>query len=279
MRCVGVGLVVAAGVLAAPAVRAQQAPPAEAREEARERAALLAQHLPDAVTARSFVLLPPLVILSGGAMAAIGIGARWPGAVAGGVLALGGGVGFYFMPEQRNYELVGATAMASSGLLYLSLPLQAPHNRWTIPIGAGHLAMSALGFINFAYSTNPGRTRLQRDLQRVRTPAARSRLSVEELRQIERDMYATDFFVSQWAMGLPLIVGSVVASAPLFDSDVAGRDKPLIGAIAGATLVEGLAISFAQTPAAQYRSSLEKAGLWVDWGVGLGGISATGTFD
>jgi hypothetical protein len=279
MRCVGVGLVVAARVLAASTAHAQQAPPSEAREEARERAALLAQQLPDAVKARSFVALPPLLILSGGVMVAMGIGARWPGAVAGGALALGGGVGFYFMPEQRNYELLGATAMASTGLYYLSLPLPAPHNRWQIPIGAGHLAMSALGFINFAYSSHPGRTRLQRDLERVRTPAARSNLSVEELRQIERDLYATDFFVPQWAMGLPLIVGSLMGSAPLFDADVAGRDKPLIGVIAGTTLIEGLAISLAQTPAAQYRSSLENAGLWVDWRVGPAGISANGSFD
>jgi hypothetical protein len=279
MRCVGVGLLVAVGVLSAGAARAQQAAPGEAREEARERAALLAQHLPDAVRARSLVLLPPLMIFSGGAMGAIGIAARWPGAVAGGAVALGGGVGFYFMAEQRNYELIGATAAASSGLFYLSLPLSEPHNRWQIPIGAGNLAMSALGFINFAYSTNPGRTRLHRDLERVRTPAARSNLSVDELRQIERDLYATDFFVPQWALGLPLILGGVVASAPLFDRDVAGRDKPLIGAIAGATLIEGLAISFVQTPAAQYRSSLQKAGLWVDWGVGPSGISVTGTFD
>ena len=70
-----------------------------------------------------------------------------------------------------------------------------------------------------------------------------------------------------------------MASAPLLDGDVARRDKPLIGVIAGATLIEGLAISLAQTPAAQYRSSLEKAGLWVDWGVGPGGISVNGSFD
>jgi len=278
MRRVGAGLV-AAGILAAPAARAQQAAPREGREEARERAALLAQHLPDAVHARSLVLLPPLMIVSGAAMGAIGIGARWPGAVAGGALALGGGVGFYLMPEQRNYELIGATAAASSGLLYLSLPLEQPHPRWQIPIGGGFLAMSALGFINFAYSTNPGRTRLQRDWQRVRTPAARSHLSIEELRQIESDLYATDFFVPQWALGLPLILGSVVALAPLFDRDVAARDKPLVGAIAGASLIEGVAISFVQTPAAQYRGSLRNAGLWVDWGVGPGGISATGTFE
>jgi len=265
--------------LATGSARAQQAPADEAKAEARERAALLAQALPDAVHARSLVALPPLVIVSGGAMGALGVAARSPLMVAGGAVALGGGVGFYLMPEQRNYELLAATAAASSGLLYSSFDLAEPHRRWQIPVSAGWFATSALGFVNFAYSTNPGRTRLLRDLQRVRTPAARSSLDVEELRQIERDLYATDFFVPQWAMGLPLALSGVVALAPVFDRDVSARDRPLIGMIAGATLLQGLVISFVQTPAAQYRSSLEKAGLWLKWGVGPGGVSVVGSFD
>jgi hypothetical protein len=268
-----------AGGLATRPAQAQQAPAGEAQAEARERAALLAQSLPDAVRARSLVALPPLLIVTGGGMGALGVAARSPAIVAGGALALGGGVGFYFMPEQRNYELLTATAAASSGLFYLGLDFPSPHQRWQIPVSVGWFATSALGFVNLAYGTNPGKTRLLRDLERVRTPAARSSLSVEELRQIERDLYATDFFVPQWAMGLPLIVSSVLASAPVFDSDVSSRNKPLIGVIAGATLLQGLAISFVETPAAQYRSSLQKAGLWVKWGVGPDGVSVSGSFD
>jgi hypothetical protein len=183
------------------------------------------------------------------------------------------------MPEQRNYELLAATAAASSGLLYLSFDLPDPHRRWQIPISAGWFATSALGFVNFGYSTNPGRARLLRDLERVRSPAARASLDVDELRQIERDLYATDFFAPQWAMGLPLALSGVIASAPVFDGDVSTREKPLIGVIAAASLLQGLAISFVQTPASQYRSSLQKAGLWVKWGVGPSGVSVIGTFD
>jgi hypothetical protein len=258
---------------------AQQAPPGEAKAEARERAALLAQVLPDAVRMRSQVALPPLMIAVGGTMGGLGVAGRWPLAVAGGAVALGGGVGFYLMPEQRNYELLSATASASAGLFYLSFPLSEPHSRWQVPLGASYLAMSALGFVNFGYSTQPGRSRLRRDLDRVRTPAARSSLSVAELRQIERDLYDTDPFIPQWALGLPLAVGGVIASAPVFDSDVAARDKPLIGAIAGLTVLQGVVISFVQTPAMRYRTSLQNAGLHVSWGVGPGGVSVSGSFD
>lgn len=264
--------------LAAPA-QAQQAPAGEAKAEARERAALLAQVLPDAVRMRSLPALPPVMIAVGGTMGALGVAGRWPLAVAGGVVAVGGGVGFYLMPEQRNYELLTATASASTGLFYLSFPLSEPHTRWQVPLGASYLAMSALGFVNFAYSTQPGRSRLRRDLDRVRTPAARSSLDVAELRQIERDLYDTDPFVPQWALGLPLAVGGVIASAPVFDRDVAARDKPLIGAIAGLAVLQGVLISLVQTPAMRYRTSLENAGLHVNWGVGPGGVSVTGTFD
>lgn len=275
----GVGFAVLGVVTVARPAGAQQAPAGEAKAEARERAALLAQVLPDAVRMRSLPALPPIMIAVGGTMGALGVAARWPLAVAGGAVALGGGVGFYLMPEQRNYELLSATAQASSGLFYLSFPLSEPHSRWQFPLGASYLAMSALGFANFAYSTQPGRSRLRRDLDRVRTPAARSSLSVAELRQIERDLYDTDPFVPQWALGLPLAVGGIIASAPVFDRDVAARDKPLIGAIAGLTVLQGVVISFVQTPAMRYRTSLENAGLHVSWGVGPGGVSVSGTFD
>ncbi|HEX2874780.1 MAG TPA: hypothetical protein VHP33_26195 [Polyangiaceae bacterium] len=275
----GVGFAALGVVTAAAPARAQQAPAGEAKAEARERAALLAQVLPDAVRMRSLVALPPLMIAVGGTMGALGVAGRWPLAVVGGAVALGGGVGFYLMPEQRNYELLSATASASSGLFYLSFPLSEPHTRWQVPLGASYLAMSALGFVNLAYSTQPGRSRLRRDLDRVRTPAARSSLSVAELRQIERDLYDTDPFIPQWALGLPLAVGGIIASAPVFDSDVAARDKPLIGAIAGLTLLQGVVISFVQTPAMRYRTSLENAGLHVSWGVGPGGVSVSGSFD
>ncbi len=280
MRCVGwLGVVVAASLCPAWSARAQPAPIGEAGAEARERAALLAQVLPVAVRGRSLVALPPVLMVTGGAMGALGVAVRSPAIVAGGALASGGGVAFYFTPEQRNYELLAATAAASSGFLYLGLDLPSPHQRWQIPLALGAFASSGLGVVNFAYSTNPGRKRLLRDLERVRTPAARSSLDVDELQQIERDLYATDFVVPQWALGLPLALSGVVAAAPLLDRDVAGRDKPLIGAMAGVALFQGLLISLIQTPAMQYRSSLQNAGLWVKWGVGPGGVSVTGSFD
>ncbi len=281
MRCVGWlgALCAAAWLFGARSAQAQRALAGEAKAEARERAALLAQALPHAVLGRSLVALPPILIVTGGAMGALGVAGRWPAAVAGGALALGGGVAFYFTPEQRNYELLATAAAASSGFLYLALPLREPNQRWQIPLAVGAFASSGVGLINFAYSTNPGRKRLLHDLERVRTPAARLSLDVAELQQIERDLYATDFFVPQWVMGLPLALSGVVAGVPLLDRNVARRDKPLIATMAGLALFQGLLISFVQTPASQYRSSLQKAGLWVNWGVGPGGVSVTGTFD
>lgn len=67
--------------------------------------------------------------------------------------------------------------------------------------------------------------------------------------------------------------------AAFFDRDGASRDKPLIGVIAGSTLVQGFAISLTPTPAVQYRDALQRAGLTLKWGLGPGGISVLGTFD
>lgn len=279
MRWLGVGFVALGVVAVAVPAKAQQAPAGEAKVEARERATLLAQQLPDAVRLRSQSALVPIFIGSGAVLGATGVATRWPLMAASGVVAVGGGVGFYLMPETRNYELLAASASASNGLLLLSFPLSAPHTRWQVPLGAGHLALSALGFVNFAYSTHPGRTRLRRDLDRVRTPAARSSLSVAEVRSIERDLYDSDPFIPYWALGLPLVVAGVIASAPVFDRDVAARDKPLIGAIAGLTVLQGVVFSLVETPAMRYRTSLENAGLHVTWGVGPGGVSVAGTFD
>ncbi len=265
--------------MATKPARAQRLPVGELEAEARERATLLSQQLPEAVRRRSLPALPPIVIAIGAGETALGIAAHSPLVTAGGAVTLAGGVAFYLLPERRDYEILAPTLEAGVGLLYLGLPFTSPHDRWQIPIGGAHLAMSALGFINFAYSTNPGRTRLRADLSRVRTPAARSSLSLAELRQIERNLYDTDPFVPQWAMGLPLIVGALAATAPIFDRDVASRDKPLIGVIAGGTLVQGFAVSLTPTPAAQYRDALQRAGLTLKWGLYPGGISVLGTFD
>ena len=69
------------------------------------------------------------------------------------------------------------------------------------------------------------------------------------------------------------------ATAPISDRDVASRDKPLIGVIAGSTFVQGLAISLTPTPAAQYRDALQRAGLTLKWGLGPSGILVLGTFE
>jgi hypothetical protein len=281
MRCAGYlgALCVVAGFATSKPVRAQQAPSAEVDAEKRERAALLAQVLPEAVRRRSLTLFPPLVIATGGLMGGLGVAARSPALVAGGAVDVASGIAFYLMPEQRNYELLIAGSEASAGFFYWGLPLDSPHERWQIPIGAAHMATSALLFINTAYSTHPGRTRLSADLARVRTPAARSSLSVAELQQIERDLYGTDPFVPQWVLGLPLMVGSVAAAAPLLDRDVSARDKPVIGAFAALNLVTGLAFSLTPTIADEYRTSLERAGLWAKWSVGPGGVGVVGGFD
>ena len=281
MRCAGsVGMALGVvAVLSHATARAQTAPAGEAVAEARERGALLAQSLPEAVQRRSLWLAPPVLIASGGAMTALGGLLQSPLVVVGGAVTAAGGIAFYAMPEQRNYELLVATAEAGSGLFYLGLPLSRAQERWQIPVGAAYLATSALGFINFGYATNPGRTRLQHDLSRVRTPAARSGLTQEELQKIERDLYDTDPFVPQWAYGLPLMVGGIAASAPLFDRDGSSDDKLIAGLIAGATFVQGAAFSLSPTIADGYRTSLARAGLWAKWSLGPGGVSIVGGFD
>jgi hypothetical protein len=259
--------------------RAQTAPPGEAKAEVRERAALLAQVLPDAVRARSFDLFPPVVIASGALAGASGVAARWPGAVAAGSVMVAGGVGFYFAPESRNYELLAATTNAGVGLYWLSLPLDEPYTRWQVPAAAGYLGMSALGFLNYAYSRHPGRTRLARDLARVRTPAARSNLTARELAEIERDLYDTEPFVPAWALGLPLVIGGAVATLPAFDRDLQARDRRFIGVAGGAMMLAGLSFSLIDTPASRYKSSLARSGLWAKVALTPGGVSLYGSFD
>jgi hypothetical protein len=268
-----------AGLSSTLTARAQTAPPGEGRAEARERAALLAQVLPDAVRQRSFDLFPPVIIASGVLAGASGVAARWPTAIAAGGVMVAGGVGFYFTPESRNYELLAATANAGVGLYWLSLPVDEPYTRWQIPAAAGYLGMSALGFLSYAYSRHPGRTRLARDLARVRTPAARSTLTATELAEIERDLYDTDPFVPSWALGLPLVLGGAVSALPAFDGDLAPRDRRLIGLAGGAMVLAGLSFSLVETPASRYKDSLARSGLWAKVALTPGGVSLYGTFD
>ena len=267
------------GLVATKPASAQQPANLERQAEARERAALLAQVLPEAVRRRSQVVVPPLVIATGGLMGGLGAVARSPALVAGGAVDVVTGISFYLMPEQQNYELLLAGSEASVAFFYWGLPFDSAQQRWQIPLGAAHMATSALLFINTAYSTHPGRTRLAADLARVRTPAARSSLSVDELRQIERDLYGTDPFVPQWVLGLPLMVGSVAAAAPILDHDFPSRDKPVVACFAGLNLLAGLAFSLTPTVADQYRTSLQRAGLWAKWSVGPGGVGVVGGFD
>jgi hypothetical protein len=282
MRTVGwLGLAVACGLACVSrGASAQTLSRRETEDQTRERAVLLAQVLPQAVRARSLGFMPPLLIAAGVTAGVSGYVGRAPGIVAGGAVCVLGGAGFYAMSEQRNYELMAASAQAGMGLFYLGLPLSSPHERWQIPIGAGYLATSALTFVSFAYSAHPGRTRLVADLERVRTPAARSKLSAADVRELERDLYDTELFVPRWMLGLPLMASSAIAAAPLFDADISGRDKPLFAAFAGLALLQGLTFSFAgETPAEAYRRSLEQGGLWVGWAPMPGGVSVVGSFE
>lgn len=260
--------------------QAQAISEAEGEHQARERAVLLAQVLPEALRVRSVWIGPPLVIAAGVGMGGLGVAGRAPGLVVGGAIGVLGGAGFYLMPEGRNYELLIAASQASLGFYYAGLPLGEPHQRWQIPIGVGYLGMSALSFVNFAYSTHPGRTRLRFDLDAVRTPEARARLTPADVRRLERDLLDTEPFLPRWLLGLPLVAGGVLALAPAFDDDLRDGDRALAGVLAGLALVQGMTFSFAgETPGERYRSSLERGDLRLALVPLPGGVSVVGSFE
>src|SRR5262249_39792848 len=145
-----------AALFSVPA-RAQQASAVDVQLETHERAALLAQTLPEAVRRRSLPAVPPIFIASSGVLLGFGVVERQPAVVAGGAVGVLGGIGFYLTSEQRDYELLNAAAQASLGLAILGLPFEGPRERWQTPIGTGYLLTSGLGFLNFVYSTQPGR--------------------------------------------------------------------------------------------------------------------------
>ena len=101
MRCaawLGACLAVVCGVAAKPA-RAQRMPVGELEAEARERATLLSQQLPEAVRRRSLPALPSIFIALGAGETALGIAARSPLVTAVGAVTLAGGVAFYCCPS------------------------------------------------------------------------------------------------------------------------------------------------------------------------------------
>ncbi len=265
----------------APCRLAEAAPTVHTETEAekRERGVLLAQALPEAVLFRSVPALAPVVIGMGAYEGYLGVRYGSPLLAAGGASMIAGGVGFYLASERHNYELVLVALQAGMGFLYLGPPFEAPHPRWQIPLATGHFVTTALASLNFAYSTHPGRSRLVADLRRVRTPAGRHGLSQVELLRIERDLYDTDPFLPGWLLGLPTIAGGLLGAIPILQTDVAGRDKPLIAAFAGFSLLHGLGLAFAATPADHYRTALGRAGLWATWTPTVGGVSVVGGFD
>jgi hypothetical protein len=266
------------GLVASTRASAQTVPAAEAEAEKRERATLLAQALPDAVALRSRSAVVPLIGALGLGLTFIGSKADWELTALGGAVTAAGAVAFYLTPETRNYELVATTTSVGIGLLYLGMESESLR-RWQQPIGAAYLTQSVLFALNTVYSPHPGRTQLVRDLRRVRTPAGRHGLSQQELYDIERHLYRTDPFVPRWLMGLPLVVGGLLASLPVLDGDASPTAKVTAGVMAGSTVVNGLALSFAPSPADQYRDAQRRAGLWLTWAPGPGGVSLVGTFD
>ncbi len=273
-------LAVLAATLALPrAARAQNMdtpapPPLGPAPEVRERATLLAAHLPDEIKLET---VPPALLWIG---AATGAGATVLLAVlpsqdtAGKALSIAApatyltaDVAALLAPGEYQHSIAMAGLFLGTGSLWASTGRIDPQSdiRAVTPVAlsAGYYASGALQLLSLALSRPAPLSRLREDYAAIRTPAGRARSTSGSVDAIERDFARSDPAIPGWLVAAPIIAGGLVATAPAFDGNVPDSDRALDGAIGGTTALFGLLLASAPEPYSQYVDQLGRAGLRV----------------
>lgn len=242
--------------------------------EVRERATLLAAHLPDEIKLET---VPPALLWLG---AAIGTGvtvlsailpshdpaekALWIAAPATYTAA---DVTALLVPGeyQRSVQMAGFTL--GSGSLWAAMGRIDPQSGISavtpVALSAGYYTSGALELLSLALSHPAPLARLRSDYAAIRTPAGRARSTAASVDATERDFRSSEPAIPRWLLAAPIVVGGLVATVPAFDSKLSDSDRALDGAIGGTTALFGLLLASVPEPYSQYLDDLGRTGLHV----------------
>ncbi|MDC0677616.1 hypothetical protein [Sorangium atrum] len=239
----------------------------------RERAALLATHLPDVIRLHSAGKGVPILVSGiGGASLALSLTAapaepRFLALTAGSATLLAGGIAALAVPEAYRRETVGAAALLSQGSVWLGLAFftESGFGRVApVALSSGYYLSGLLSCLNLALSGYPPVSRLRADHALVATSEWRARLSGAQIASIERDLLTTAPAIPSWAIHLPIALGGVAATVPAWDGDLPAETRML-------SLTSGLLASAwslgamfdPEHPVQSYQRDLRRAGLQV----------------
>jgi len=265
--------------------------PGTASSDARERATLLAAHLPDAIQRER----PGLMRVFAGAIGVLGGVAAVGAAVAtdesaqgttarertllglGGGLWFAGGVATILAPDPYVFDAYSSTMGAGLGTMWFGLWSDDAHasDAYVASFVVGAYATAALSAINLMGARRTSRQQLVADYALVSNAEQRHRLTTRQVMQIEADFRGTQRLVPVGWVYLPLFVGGTTASAIA----LAGHDNterngrvllPLIFA------VEALPLLLSNDPFSDYSKALRRTGVGMRLAPGPNGSAGLG---
>ncbi|WP_437965593.1 hypothetical protein WMF04_39070 [Sorangium sp. So ce260] len=304
-QAVLLGAVVAG--LSLPGGAAAQEAPAPAREESergediaqrRERAALMATHFNDVIKLHSSGKGLPILF---GGLGAVGLAGSVAGLASsedvstdgpplialasGSATMLAGGIAALALPETYRLPTLSTAGLLSQGGLWLGIGLALDEDaglaRMTpIALSAGFYVSGLLSGLNLALSEYTPVSRLRADHALVATPGSRARLSGAQISSIERDLLGTEPAIPNWAIYLPVALGTVAATIPVLDRELPTEERLFSGTLGLLNTAWLVAMMDRDHPVQSYQRDLRRAGLRVapSGPEGTAGLTVSGKF-
>jgi len=282
---------VAVAALILLSTRAARAAEPDTDATKRERATLLAAHLPDQARVESVPKAFVWLWMGAGAAStalALYLDAR-PSraqiayAATGGVAVLGASA-VLLVPEPMERDMTQSAAMLYFGGLYCSMALRGPNasvERAYYSMAVGYGTSAVLNALNLGLSHPPSSRTLWSDYRSVRTPQARRAISNGQVQHIEQDFVRTERAIPPWVAYAPVAIGGVVGAFSTVDADFPARERAPAIALGATSALFGLGMMLVPSPLDEYRRDLRRAGLRIALGPppgNAGGLSVVGIF-
>jgi hypothetical protein len=193
-----------------------------------------------------------------------------------------GGASVFLLPEASQRDVLFLGVFAATGGIWtgLTVMMDAPPLT-SVALASGYFTTSVLVGTNMLFGLPTARSVLQRDYQAVRTPAQRAALSEAQVASIEDHFRGTKRAIPPWALYLPMVLGGAVAAAPAFDGDRTHHERFVSGWAGGLSIVIGSAFMAVPVPFSEYEDRSKAAGLQIGVAPGAAGspgLSLVGRF-